>query len=239
MELLVVISIIAILCSFFAPVLRSAKNAVFQMTSGRAAKQMVMATSVYMADYDDTFPPAMYLAGGNLQTWFGLQTSPGDFDPKQGILGAYLKGKLGRDNTLNAQPYLGDETGLGYNYGSLGSDLHIRGDYSNFPNCENPAKSSELEDTSTTVVFASSSFFSAQWNGGDGQRYRFGFIDPPSGWNGNPNVDFRHFETPVVDTKRKEVVMRGRAVFAFADGNVRPLKVTQVKEAMFWRNSRH
>lgn len=229
------IAIIAILCSFFAPVLRSAKNAVFQMTSGRAAKQTYMATSVYMADYDDTFPPAMAAYGGGLQTWFGLQIGPGEFDPKQGILGSYLS-KLGKDNTLNAQPYLGDETGLGYNYGYIGSDLHIRRDYSNFPNCDNPAKASELEDSSNTVVYASSSFYSAQWNGGDGQRYRFGFIDPPSGWNGNPNVDFRHHERPVVDAKKKEVVMKGRAVFAFADGNVRPLKVDQVKEEMFWRN---
>lgn len=235
-ELLVVISIIAILCSFFAPVLRSARAAVFQMTSGRAAKQLSMATSIYLADYDETYPPAMYLANGQLQTWFGLQTSEGEFDGKQGILAAYMKGKLGKDSTLSALPYLGDETGLGYNYGTIGSDLHIRRNYTNFPNCENPARTSEIEASSDTVIFASSAYYSAPWNRGDGQKYRFGFFDPPSGWNGNPNVDFRHSETPIVDHERKQVVPRGRAVIAFADGRVKPMKADQLREEMFWRN---
>lgn len=235
-ELLVVIAIIAILASFFAPVIRSAKSAVFQMASGRSAKQTLTATSLYMADHDDTYPLAMYVGeNGALHTWFGLQTAFGEFDSSKGLLSSYMKGKLGKDSTLQAEPYLGDDTGLGYNYGYLGSDLHIRRDYSNFPNCQNPARGSEIDQPSTTIAFSTSSFYSAPWQEGDGKRYRFGFIDPPSGWDNNPNMDFRHGTAPVVDSKAKVVRHLGRAMVAFADGSTKSKKKPQITDEMFQR----
>lgn len=236
-ELLVVLSIIAILASFFAPVIRSAKAAVHQMSGGRTAKQLLMATSLYQADSDDVYPLAMFQSPDGLTTWFGHGTE-GKFDEKAGLLAPYLKGKLGKDPTLMAEPYMGNEFGFGYNWGVIGSDMHLRGDYSQFPNCSNAAMQSQLSDPSNTAVFATTAFRKVSWlPDGDGRTYEFAFLDPPSTWHNNPNVDFRHYTTPVIDAANQRVIHKGRAVIGFADGNVRTLTIDQAQEAMFWRDA--
>ncbi len=235
-ELLVVISIIAILAAFLFPVFIAARTAVYQMGTGAATKQLMTAITMYQSDHDDTFPLAMYNTPTGFATWFGFQTSPGVFDPQQGFLSSYVKGKLGKDKLFDGKPYLGDETGLGYNYGVIGGNFHITGDYSKFPNCSGAATTSELADPSRTAVLATSVYYAASWNQlGDGGRYQFGFFDPPSLWNGNPNVDFRYFGSNVPDFVNHTVNPTGHAIVAFADGNVRHPGVKDLKEEWFWR----
>jgi len=93
-----------------------------------------------------------------------------------------------------------------------------------------------LSYPSRTVIFATSAFFNAPWlPDGDGQKYDFGFIDAPSGWNGNPNVDFRHWDTRTVDLVNKKVITTGRAYCIFGDGHVSTRKETQLDDSNFER----
>lgn len=237
-ELLVVIAIIAILSAILAPVFVSAKKAINNSTASRTAKQLFTATSLYQMDNDDTFPLAMYDQGnGYWQTWFGRQTAYGEFDRQQGTLSPYVKGYLQSDPSHRALPYLGDGTGFGYNYGYLGSDFTISLDYSHWPNSTNAAVSSSLSYPSRAIVFASSAFYFAEWlPKGDGLTYDFGFIDGPDGWNGNPNVDFRHWDKRLIDSQKKTVKTTGRAVCVFADGHTSSLHQDEMTEQNFERN---
>ena len=238
-ELLVVIAIIAILAGMLAPVIHSVKSSVNQTIAVRAGGQVLLATTMYMADHDDRFPLAMYeIEYGAWQTWFGRQTGYNEFDTDAGLLSPYMGPRRTPDPTHHALPYIGDMSGIGYNYGTIGGDFHVTGDYSRFPNCRNAASSNEIESPSTTIVFATSSYFNALWlEGGDGMTYDFGFFDPPEFWYGNPNVDFRHFGGRKADSLKKEVSSDGRAVIVFADGNVRPLRESQLEPEMFRRRS--
>ena len=97
--------------------------------------------------------------------------------------------------------------------------------------------SSQLSNVSSTVVFATSSFYNAVWlPNGDGATYQFNFIDPPDYWYGNPNVDFRHHGRRKPSETEKVVVSDGRAVVVFADGSVKPLTQSQLKQEMFTRD---
>lgn len=235
-ELLVVISIIAILTAFIFPVLVQAKAAVETMGVGRNGKQIFTATSLYQADNDDTFPLAMYADGPVMQTWFGRQIDTYRYDNSLGLLSPYTKGKVGRDPTLVAEDWMGDETGIGYNWGVIGSDMHERNDYSQFPNCSSAASSTSIENVSRTIVFATSAFYNVSWRpGGDGKKHRFNFFDPMEFWDNVPNVDFRHQGRVTVDEQARVVRHEGRGVFIFADGNSRTYKKGEVQRDWFWR----
>lgn len=236
-ELLVVIAILAILAAFLFPVMATAKKAVGQVSVSRNVSQVNMATAIYRDDHDDTYPLAMYWDNDGLRTWFGkMTTQGGEYDNDGAIIGAYLKAVLKEDNALQAEKYLGDINGIGYNWGVIGSNFHTKMDYSMFPNCEGAARGSEIENPSDTFVFATSSYYFAEWlPGGDGRRYLFGFFDPLSLWNGNPNLDFRHMGTTVVDRANQTVEMEGNAIVGRADGGVRNYRLGEVEERHFWR----
>lgn len=236
-ELLVVIAIIAVLVALFAPVFVAAKNAVNQSVAVNAGRQLGMTMELYMSDHNDTFPPAMYTYGaGAWQTWYGIQTGEHEWDVANGILGPYRGDKVVRDPIHEGRPYFGDNSGFGYNYGYIGGDYYVTGDFTMFPNCKRPASSSELSAPSSTVVFASSAYYSAPWlPNGDGLKYDFGFIDPPEGWHGNPNVDFRHFGKRHTVQQDQDEETDGRAVIVFADGRVKPYKKDQLEAAWFRR----
>ncbi len=221
-----------------APVAVAARKAVDNSIASRTGKQLFTAVAIYMTDSDDTYPVAMYTGPDRfLVLWFGHQTAPHEFDRQAGIISPYIKGFLQADPTHHARPYLGDGTGFGYNYGFLGSDFSMTGDYSHWPDCWNPASNSMLAFPSQVVTFATSGYFNAPWiPNGDGQMYDFGFIDPPSGWNGNPNVDFRHWDQRKIDTVNHKVTTTGRAVTVFADGHLKSLHETEIQDANFRRD---
>lgn len=235
-ELLVVIAILALLAALIFPVFLSAKAAVHQMGTGRMGAQIYTATAIYQADHDDTYPVAMYFDGQKMITWFGSQKSEYEYVREGGIISSYLKGKLGSDPSLLAQPWMGDKTGIGYNWGVIGSDMHETNDYSNFPNCKGAATSTSLANPSQTVIFSTSAFYHVDWKpGGTGQKHEFNFFDPPEFWDGVPNVDFRHIGTTKVDKEHKKVVSDGNAVFIFGDGSARNYKQKNIKANWFWR----
>jgi prepilin-type N-terminal cleavage/methylation domain-containing protein len=236
-ELMTVVAILAILYAIFMPVVVQVKNYAQQWVAGESMAKLGTATTMYMMDSDDTFPVAYYQQAGHRQNWFGVVDKQGQVDPRTSLLKPYIKGKIQRDAALNAQPFLGDDSGYGYNWGYLGSDFYTQGHTTDTLDCQNPAILSTLIDSSGTVVYASSSFFYAKWMPkGDGATYRYGFVDPPKVWFGNPTVDFRHMGTKTVDVKKHEVNSTGIALFVFADGHLKSLHQKNVKNRMFERD---
>ncbi len=236
-ELLVVIAILAILAAVLFPAFLAVRASAYQMTASGALNQVGQAELMYCGDNDDSFMPAMYWDTTAFQAWYGRWQSPGPWMPGTGILTQYERKILLRDFTAKAKDYLGDHSGFGYNWGFIGSDFHVTGNMYGFPNCRNEATSSNLKNPSETVVFATSGYYNASWlPGGDGQMYDFGFVDPVGYCHGNPNVDFRHISPRMVDTQAKTIKFPGNAVVGMADGHMRNMKITQLKDEYFTRD---
>jgi prepilin-type N-terminal cleavage/methylation domain-containing protein len=237
-ELMTVVAIIAILAAILMPVIVGAKNYAEEYVAGGAIMKVGMAASMYTTDSDDTYPPAYYHDEfGIRQNWFGVVDGKGEVDPKTSLLHGYIQGKIQKDYAFDAKPWQGDEYGYGYNWGYLGSDFYVPGGRTDWYQCYNPAGSSELNHPSETVAFGTSVFYYAKWlPGGDGQNYRYGFIDPPKAWYGDPTLDFRHMKTSKkVDTRRHEVTSDGQALVVYADGHLKTLRQGQTKNRVFER----
>ena len=236
-ELLTVLAILAILYAIAVPAFIATKAAAQSMVSVNGLKELGECTNMYIADSDDTAPLAMYTGpNGMLVTWFGAQTGPAQFDPKGGLLYSYQKGHPSADPTAKYQPWIGDGSGYGYNWGYVGSDFNYYAVYFGFPNCQNAANMSQLTGPATTILFATSGYYSAPWlPGGTSTYYDFGFIDPPHLWNGNPDVDFRHQGVKTVDVKNKKVTSSGHANVVRCDGSAKPMKWGQITDDMFTR----
>jgi prepilin-type N-terminal cleavage/methylation domain-containing protein len=236
-ELMTVVAILAILYAVLMPVIVQVKSFAQQWVAGEAMMKLGTSTTMYMMDCDEMFPVAYYrLPNGQRQNWFGVVGKFGEVDPNTSLLRPYIKGKIQPDAALNAKPWQGDETGYGYNWGYLGSDYYLANPMSNYRECLNPASQSTLGHTSDTVAYGTSSYFFAPWiPGSDGCTYRYGFVDPPKVWFGNPTLDFRHMGTKFVDRKKHELTSTGQALLLFADGHLKTMRQKQVKNGMFDR----
>lgn len=232
-ELLVVISIIAILSAILFPVFVAAKGAAYQMVCVSNTKQLGQALSTYTSDNDETYMPAMGADAQGFWGWFGRPSAKGT-DESTGILLMYEgKRKITDPQALKTKEYLGDHSGFGYNWGWIGSDMRITGRTDQFPYCLAPAHTGELDHPSNTVTFATSDYYSAKWEGGDGQDYDFGFVDPVGYRPNNPNVSFHYITPRRVEPKR--VVNEGHAVLVFADGRARSIGAKALKDDWFMR----
>ena len=91
---------------------------------------------------------------------------------------------------------------------------------------------------SETIVYGTSIFYFAKWMPhGDGESYRYGFIDPPRAWFGNPTLEFRHMGERFVDKKKREVTYTGQALVVYADSHLKTIQQKKVKNRMFERVS--
>lgn len=236
-ELMVVLAILAILYAIAVPAFLAGKQAVNSTISMNGLKQLGQCTSMYAADSDDTAPLAMYTGQtGNLVAWFGSQIGPGKFDTSSGIISPYVKGHPSLDPSAHFKPWIGDGSGYGYNWGYIGSDFNYFSSYVGFPNCHDAAAFSQLSSPSTTIMYATSSYFSAPWlPGSTGGYYDFGFIDPPHLWNGNPDMDFRHQGLKTVDVKNKKVTSTGHANIVRCDGSAKIAFMSAVTDENFIR----
>src|SRR5437667_7399959 len=71
-ELLVVIAIIAILAAILFPVFAQAREKARQATCLSNARQMGLGLSMYVQDYDETYPWAIHTLDTINPTWAGL-----------------------------------------------------------------------------------------------------------------------------------------------------------------------
>lgn len=237
-ELLTVVAILAILAAILMPVFIQVKNYAHQYMAGQSMMKLSTVTTMYITDHDDQFPLGYYpLENGRRQNWFGVLDRKGNVERDSSLLSPYIKGKIQPDSSLNAKPWMGDATGYGYNWGYLGSDFYVPGAYSTNYACVNPASTSFLTDPSQTIEYGTSIFFFASWlPGGDDANYRYGFIDPPKVWFGNPTLDFRHMGDRTVNKRKREVNSTGSALVVFADGHLKTMSQKSVKNKHFARD---
>jgi prepilin-type N-terminal cleavage/methylation domain-containing protein len=112
-ELLVVISIIAVLLAILIPSLKRAKEKAAQVTCTAHLKQIGAAMGLYAIDYRDLFPDCWTTGGWHMghpddpRFWKGFQfrAAPGYKDPTQGPLG--LNEKFGLAGVLGKSDYYG------------------------------------------------------------------------------------------------------------------------------------
>ena len=233
-ELLVVISIIAILAAVLFPVIAQAKGAAYQMVAISNVRGLDQAASQYATDADERFMPAMGSDEGGFWGWYGRPSASGTDGHDSILLNYRGKGRIADPVAPKRKEYLGDHSGFGYNWGYVGSDMRATGRVDEFPDCWNPARGSDLAHPSTTVTFASSGYYSAPWEGGDGQDYDFGFVDPLGLNPTNPNVSFHHLLPRRIE--RDRTVYKGRAIVAFADGRAKSVSFGELRDGWFARD---
>ncbi len=235
-ELLVVIAIIAILAAILFPVFASAREKARQASCQSNLKQLSLATMMYVQDSDEVFPLAQYADG--ITYWFGAcvancTTANRTWDKSKGLLFPYMKShQVQRCSSWAGKSKFGDGNGYGYNYGYVGSDYYLT---YNWPPA-NPASLAAFSGSSDKVLFADSGYVNLPWYGGDGSMVETPYIDPPSGWYGDPTVDFRHVDSrKVLNTANKTVTANGIADIAFLDGHVKGFKQDSLKDSNFAR----
>ena len=234
-ELLVVIAIIAILAAILFPVFASAREKARQASCQSNLRQLGMATLMYVQDYDETFPLYQYNDCQGFtcyQYWFALRT-PSGWDKTRGLLYPYMKnGQIQRCPSWTGKTGFGDGNGYGYNWGYIGSDYYVNFSWPPL----NPASDAALSSSADKILFADAGYYNAPWYGGDGSTQETAGVDPPSGWYGDPTMDFRHVDNrKVVNSAAQTVTELGFADVVFADGHVKAFKQTQVTDAMFTR----
>ncbi len=232
-ELLVVIAIIAILAAVLFPAFVAAKGAAYQMVAISNVRQLGEAATQYAGDNDETYMPAMGADEMGFWGWYGRPTAKGTDTSGALLLNYEGKRKIDAPLSPKRKEYLGDHSGFGYNWGYVGSDMHVLGREWEYPYCWAPAKGSDLQHPSTTVLFATSGYYSAPWKGGDGKDYDFGFVDPVGPNKDNPNVSFHYLASRRIE--RNHVVNSGNAVVVMADGRARSASVKNLRDDWFTR----
>lgn len=237
MELLTVMGILGILYAIFTPAVLAARRGATQYSAMQALRQLGPSLTMYSADHDDRFMIPFHGQMDGLVAWFGSRLSnDGKWAPNSGILAPYTGGKIGRDPAHQAVSWMGDGSGFGYNWGTLGSAAYVYNDGTS--HLEEPAFGSELADPSRTVAFATSAYYFASWLGGDSRAYDYGYIDPPFMWKGAPTIDCRHHGKRRVNVETQSLESDGMALLQFADGSVKSFRLGEIRNSFFARQPR-
>jgi len=219
-ELLVAISVIALLSAILVPSLQSAKNKTRQLACASNLRQLAIANQSYAHENNGfCVPGAEGIFSGNLCRWYGTRPSKTDpFDPDTGPLASYLSNcRLACPQKVDyvllepaALDYESGNGGYGYNLVYLGSQVWLTG----------YADSSYMQSTklcavmrpAETVAFADTAMYRDFAGTGSVVPYAFAeprylVIDrrPDDTWRPFPSIHFRH---------------RRQANIAWVDGHV-------------------
>jgi prepilin-type N-terminal cleavage/methylation domain-containing protein/prepilin-type processing-associated H-X9-DG protein len=216
-ELLVVISVIAILMAILVPALNISRSQAKQIVCKNNLQQLIMANSSYANDNSGYFvPAALDILTTNKHRWYGTRgdtNSP--FDTTKGPLASYLAHKTvgcpqkprftkQKPSQASFADYEEGCGGYGYNMIYLGSKIWIDG-YED-QNCKSTANSSEVRRPTETLVFADTAM--AKLIGGGEYCIEYSFAEPryfvikgnpdTGSWNPSPSIHFRHRRTASV-----------------------------------------
>ena len=170
-ELLVVISIIAVLTGILAPALNSARNQARKIVCRSNIHQLAIANMIYATNNDSSYVPAAYdmlerSRSANTHRWHGVRENINQpFDPSKGPLAAFLgDGKIkecpqrtdfrkGHEWDYNFEQGCG---GYGYNLNYIGSRIWQQ-DQSD-ESYKTTTKTFEVKKPYQTLMFADTAF---------------------------------------------------------------------------------
>jgi len=221
-EMLVVISIIAVLMAVLLPVLGRARSQAISVVCSSNLRQLVLANIGYSTENNGFFVPAAsdIWDSSGYHRWHGVRKSLNEaFDPKLGPLAEYLaNGKVkecpaATGLVQSSQWNVSFEKGCGgygYNMTYIGSRLWEKGyNYGQKAAYERTAKMSEVGKSFDTLMFADSAFYQ---NGKYIIEYSFAeprfWVSGGRVWTSSspsPSIHFRH---------------KGRANVGWVDGHV-------------------
>lgn len=195
-ELLVVISIIALLTGLLIPGLRLARESSRSAACSSNIRQIATANMVYSNEYRGRVVPGASNFMENLDRWFGQRDSVNEqFEPKGGPLSPYLGidgviRKCPAFQTYIAQSGIAFEAGCG-GYGYNNAYLGISED----GKCDSKGvRLSSIKSPDRTVMFTDSAFTLAY---PDVVLIEYSFAEPPlsrdkSDYRMSPSIHFRH-----------------------------------------------
>lgn len=223
-EVLVVISVIALLAAILVPALRSAKNQAGTLVCSSSIRQLAIANQSYAHENNGySVPGAIGIFSGNLHRWYGARRSTTDpFDPDAGPLAPYLSNVRmacpQKVAYLTLEPtaldYESGNGGYGYNLAYLGSLIWNKG-YEDHSYMES-TKLNLVKRPAETLAFADTSMY--RDIGGLPSMIPYAFTEarfliinrqPDPTWRPYPSIHFRH---------------RLRANVAWVDGHVEARK---------------
>lgn len=233
-ELLVVISVIAMLMAILMPALGAAKSESRSLACKSNLRQLLLASTGYATEHDGSYVPAasdLWDRAG-LNRWHGRRATRDDpFDPLLGPLVGYLAdGRVkecparvdfvkGRDWSANFEQGCG---GYGYNLTYIGSRLWQGGVASVQAWKDSYAlttRMTEIASPGETVMFADTAMIK------DGRSLiEYSFVEPPFAvLSGQPAVGF--YLSPSIHFRH-----RGRANIGWTDGHVSPRPMAKFDE---------
>jgi prepilin-type processing-associated H-X9-DG protein len=218
-EMLVILTVIALLTAILIPALAAAKNLAKMTVCKSHLRQLALANQNYAHDNrGHSVPGAINIDTINLHRWYGSRPSVNDpFDPAKGPLGSYLEHcqlecpHYVRYSELPAshEHYEGDNGGYGYNFIYVGSRIWYSG--LETPDSSTSMKLTDIQQPASTLLFTDTAFVINISLEPAFIRYAFAepryFVvdkEPTSAWSPAPSIHFRH---------------RGRACIAWADGH--------------------
>ncbi len=234
-EVLVVISAVAMLMAILVPALGAARSESRSLACKSNLRQLLLAGVGYATEHDGFFVPAASDLWDNagLNRWHGRRdTSDEPFDPLQGPLAGYLAdGRVkecpakvnfvkGRDWSANFEQGCG---GYGYNMTYIGSRLWQGGVASVQAWKDSYARTTRMAEIASpgeTVMFADTAMAKD-----DTSLIEYSFVEPPftvvngqpvTGFYMSPSIHFRH---------------RDRANVGWSDGHVDPRPSAKLDEA--------
>jgi len=221
-ELLVVIAIIAILAGLLLPALSRARQSAWTAQCMSIVKQLLTASALYAANWDDSFPPAGWQFDGD-----------GNFDPVEPVRWHGARSAMDEEWTTKGgggtlTPYLGVDGirqcpvfkryfkatdtsagcgGYGYNKAYIGGSNCLVSDWG--PEIDHPTRVTQVRKPGQTLMFADTAF-SAFFTDGSDKLIEYAFIEAPLGFWGETNASthFRH--------------LGSRAVAGWVDGHASP-----------------
>jgi len=225
-ELLVVISVIALLLAVLLPALASARLQAREVICRSNLRQLLLANTGYAIDNDNYYVPAapdITSQSGGKYRWHGVRSGPDEpFDPAKGPLAAYLAdGKVkecpskvnfvkGQDWSVNFEQGCG---GYGYNRVYLGSREWRDIQFGTLHQMQcagwETTRTTEVGRPADTLMFADTAISNRK-----DYLIEYSFAEPPFYvYKGSPMTDF--YLSPSIHFRH-----RGRANVGWADGHI-------------------